>query len=135
MNNNLNFMQMNLNNMSINAFNNINNNLVNENNILKKQVEELQNKIMNSNDNNNINSNNNEIKIKFISSDHKIKTEIKCSPQDIFAKVEEKLYKIYPEFRETNNSFYANAMTIIKFKTIAENKLKDGDSVLLIKVE
>ena len=37
--------------------------------------------------------------------DHSLIYPIKCLPSDIFAEVEEKLYKIFPEYRETNNVF------------------------------
>ena len=69
--------------------------------------------------------------IQFISTDSKINRGIKCLPSDIFVEVEEKLYKIYPEYRETNNCFIANGRAILRFKTIAGNNLKDGDTVML----
>ena len=39
----------------------------------------------------------------FTSSDQKINYPIPCINTDIFAEVEEKLYKEYPEYRNTNN--------------------------------
>ena len=45
------------------------------------------------------------------------------------------LYKIYPEYRETNNNFVANGNIVIKTKTIAENNIKDGQVVELIKLD
>ena len=73
--------------------------------------------------------------IQFISSDQKINRGIKCLPSDLFFNVEMELYKIYPEYRETNNNFLANGNIVIKTKTIAENNIKDGQVVELIKLD
>ena len=60
---------------------------------------------------------------------------IKCFKSETFAEVEEKLYKKKNELRETNNNFTANALPILRFKTIAENHIKDEDIILLYKIE
>ncbi len=60
---------------------------------------------------------------------------IKCLPTDIFAEVEEKLYQIYDNLRNTNNMFMVNAKTVLRFKTICENNIKDGDILQIIKLE
>ena len=73
--------------------------------------------------------------IQFISTDHSIICPIKCLPSDTFAEVEEKLYKIYPEYRETNNSFQVDGRTILRFKTIAENNIQEGHCVQITKIE
>ena len=51
----------------------------------------------------------------------------------MFAKVEEKLYEIYKDYRNTNNTFMVNNKEILRFKTIAENEIFDGDKVQLVK--
>ena len=43
-----------------------------------------------------------------------------------------KLYKQYPQYRETNNNFIANGATVLRFKTIAENKIANGLPVTLV---
>ena len=73
--------------------------------------------------------------IQFISTDHSIIYPIKCLPSDTFAEVEEKLYKIYPEYRETNNSFQVDGRNILRFKTIAENNIQEGHCVQITKIE
>ena len=73
--------------------------------------------------------------INFISTDSIINKGIKCLKTDTFAEVEEKLYQIYDEFRNTNNAFTINGRTILRFKNLKENQIKDGDSVILIKIE
>ena len=96
--------------------------------------ESLQNNI-------NVNTNQNKSKIirgdikcvTFISSDQKITYDIPCSGDDIFAEIEEKLYREYPEYRETNNKFLANGKEILRFKTINDNKIGTGRPIMLIK--
>ena len=60
---------------------------------------------------------------------------IKCVKTETFAEVEEKLCKEHNELRNTNNMFTANALPILRFKTIAENNIKDGDVIQLYKLE
>ncbi len=57
---------------------------------------------------------------------------VTCIKTDIFAEVEEKLYRQYPRFRETNNSFIANGNLVLRFKTIAENRIGNGLPVTLV---
>ena len=54
---------------------------------------------------------------------------IKCLKTNTFAEVEEKLYQTYNEFRETNNVFLAGGKVILRFKTIEQNNIKDGEIV------
>ena len=78
----------------------------------------------------------NKIKVvQFISMDHTIICGIKCLLTDTFAEVEEKLYKIYPEYRETNNVFQVDGRNILRFKTIAENNIQEGHGVQIIRIE
>ena len=73
--------------------------------------------------------------INFISIDSTVHYGIKCLPTDIFAEIEEKLYKKYDNLRETNNMFTVNAKPILRFKKIKENNIKDGDIIQLFKLE
>ena len=75
------------------------------------------------------------IVITFQASDASINYGMKCVKTEIFAEVEEKLYKKYSILRNTNNMFTANAKPVLRFKTIKENNIKDGDIVQLIKLE
>ena len=73
--------------------------------------------------------------VNFISLDQKVNKGIKCLKTDTFAEVEEQLYKIYGEFRETNNNFIANGTLVLRFKKMCENNIKDNDTIQLISVE
>jgi hypothetical protein len=73
--------------------------------------------------------------INFTSTDSSINHGIKCVVTDTFAEVEEKLYQIYDEFRNTNNMFTIKGRTILRFKNLKENNIRDGDKVLLFRIE
>ena len=74
---------------------------------------------------------NNIIVINFVSGDGIINQGIKCLKTETFAEVEEKLYKLYEQYRETNNIFLHGGNTILRFKTIEENNIKDNDKIQL----
>jgi hypothetical protein len=75
------------------------------------------------------------IVINFMSMDGSVRCGIKCLPSDIFAEVEERLYKKYEDLRNTNNMFTANAKPVLRFKKLYENNIKDGDIIQLFKLE
>ena len=70
--------------------------------------------------------------VNFISTDSKVHFIIKCVKNDTFAEIEEKLYREYPEYRETNNMFLANGKQILRFKTIEQNNIGNGLPVKLV---
>ena len=74
--------------------------------------------------------------VTFISTDQKInKYPISCFKTDRFAEIEEKLYQKFDEFRETNNTFIVNGTTVLRFKKMSENNIKNGDTIQLIQNE
>ena len=117
-----------------NIINNLNNDIDKYKNIISQKDIELNN--IKSQLNNNIPNNNvnfNDIMcVNFISSDQNVHYAATCLKTNTFAEVEEKLYKQYPQYRETNNNFLANGTQVLRFKTIAENKIGDGFPVTLI---
>ena len=124
---------------------------INENSDIYILKDEHNNNMANNNigiNNNNAHSQNNQannnanfvdfnqiIVIQFTSLDQKINRGIKCLPSDLFVKVEQELYKIYPEYSKTNNNFITNGTAVLRFQTIAENKIKDGQVVQLIQID
>ena len=72
--------------------------------------------------------------VHFISMDQNINYSIKCLKTDTFAEIEEKLYQKYGEYIETNNNFTANGRIILRFKSICDNHIKDGDKIQLINI-
>ena len=85
---------------------------------------------MNQKENNLINKNE-MMCINFISIDSTLHYSIPCVNSDIFAEIEEKLYKQFPQYRETNNCFLYKGKNVLRFKTIEENKIESGMPITL----
>ena len=133
------------------SLNNNNTNLNNEINKLRKQNEILFNQIsIKDNEINNmkLKLENNYVSqskvskkdfmvINFVTGDGKIMNcGIGCLPDETFAEVEEKLYKIYDEYRNTNSNYFLyEGRTILRFKKIRENKIKNGAVIQLCQNE
>ena len=112
---------------SIQSYQNIINQKEQELNNLKKQLQDINNQ----NKGNYVNMNK-LMSVNFISVDQKIHFSVPCIDSDTFAEVEEKLYKEFPEYRETNNNFIANGDPVLRFKTISQNKIGNGLPVTMI---
>jgi seryl-tRNA synthetase len=136
-------LKLKINKMNINIQNNpINNNEINN---LRNEIINLKNKLkLKDNEINNLKIKNNVkpvylkdiIVINFISTDYSINNKgIKCFADEIFAEVEERLYQIYDEFRNTNNIFLFKGNQILRFKKIKENKIEDGDQIQLVRYD
>ena len=67
----------------------------------------------------------------FSSVDQKIHYSIVCKNTDKINKLEEELYKEYPQFSETENYFMCKGKVINKFHTFQNNKIKNGDVIVL----
>ena len=114
------------------------NDLKNYQNIINQKNNELNNlklQLMNNNNNQeNLQSKiykNEMMCVNFISMDQNVNFAVACTKDTLFAEVEEKLYKQYPTYRETNNTFIANGTQVLRFKTIAENKIGNGLPITL----
>ena len=130
----INDLQNKLNNNTT-IINNLNNTITNYQNIINQKEVELNNFRSQLNNNINIQKNVNFddiMCVNFISSDQNVHYAASCLKTNTFAEIEEKLYKQYPQYRETNNSFIANGTQVLRFKTIAENKIGNGLPVTLI---
>ena len=129
----INDLQNKLNN-NTNIINNLNNTINNYQNIINQKELELNN-LRSHLGNNNIRKNvdfDDIMCVNFISSDQNVHYAATCLKTNTFAEIEEKLYKQYPQYRETNNNFIANGTKVLRFKTIAENKIGNGLPVTLI---
>ena len=130
----INELQNKLNNYNT-TINDLNNNINNYKKIIIQKDAELNNLRTQLNNNNIIPNKvyfNDIMCVNFISSDQNVHYAASCLKTDTFAEIEEKLYKQYPQYRETNNSFLANGTQVLRFKTIAENKIGNGLPVTLI---
>ena len=71
------------------------------------------------------------ISIIIYSEDKSIHHSIISKNTDIFNKIVNEIYKIYPEISEKNNIFTYKGKIIDKLKSIENNEIKDGDVVIL----
>ena len=98
----------------------------------EKELNDMKNNLVNNGNVKQYVDFNNIIVINFMSGDGVINNiGIKCLKTDTFAEVEEKLYKTFNEYRETNNVFLHGGNVVLRFKTIEQNNIKDGDKVQL----
>ena len=94
----------------------------------------MKNKISNNNSDdliNVINPGEKILSVQFVSNDQKITYSIKCKNTTKFVRVEEKLYEVYPEYKETENYFIHYGNAIKRFKSIEENNIKSGIPIIL----
>jgi len=129
LNNNLANSNQNIINLQQQLFN-YNNQVNNLKNQLKDKERELNDLKINKSKDGYVNYNNIMV-VHFNSGDGKIDHGIKCLPTETFAEVEEKLYQIYDEYRETNNIFLAKGNVIKRFKKMSENNIQNGDKIQL----
>ena len=120
-------------NSNIKILENENKNLKNKLYLLENELNEMKLKLKN-NKNKFVNFDDVMV-INFESTDSSIHEGIQCLGTDIFAEIEERLYQKYDEFRNTNNMFTFNGRTILRFKNLKENNIRNGDKVILIKIE
>ena len=73
------------------------------------------------------------IAICFISVNEDIHRPIPCKKTDIFAKIEEKLYDEFPEYKDYNIFLTVNKNVIYRNKTLEENGIKDGNTIIINK--
>jgi hypothetical protein len=71
------------------------------------------------------------IAICFKSFNEDIQRPISCKLTDSFIKIEEKIYNEYPEYKDFNINFTVNGNKIKRDKTIDENKIKDGNIIII----
>ena len=71
------------------------------------------------------------IAILFKSLDENIQRPISCKMTDTFIQIEEKIYNEYPEYKDFNTYFTVNGNEIERNKTIDENKIKDGNIIII----
>ena len=112
-----------------------NKNLKNQLYLKENEINQMKLQLKNNNKEDRLFKLNDIMVINFISTDSSIHEGIKCVETDTFAEVEEKLYQIYDNFRDTNNMFTINGRPILRFRSLKENKIRDGDKVLLLKIE
>ena len=110
----------------------------NNNNIKKiKELEETINslnfKINNLDKDKGINLKSDEeiVALFFTSVEQDVHRPISCKKSDTFVRIEEKIYNEYPQYKELNTYLTVNGNAIKRFKTLEENKIKDGNTIII----
>ena len=75
------------------------------------------------------------ISIMFFIPDINIHYPIPCKVSDSFSKIESKLFEEFPELKYKNIYYLANGNTVDKTLTLKENRIKNGDTVLVEFIE
>ena len=112
------------------------------NNEYIKKIKELEELIISKNiEINNLKNDNNKITtlksgekiiaIFFTSNLKDIHMPIPCKNTDTFAKIEEKIYNEYAEYKDYNTYLTVNGNVIKRFKTLEENGIKDGNIIIV----
>ena len=127
---------------------NIINNLNNENQLLKNEIKSLENKLA-SKSNVPQNIAQDDYTIKSMKPGDKILSvnfnsmgnndighySLICKNTDLFIKLEERLYNDFPQFKNYETYFEINTRRIKRFKTIAENNIKNNDLINIFIVD
>ena len=74
---------------------------------------------------------NNVIAVNFITGDNRINKPMACKTNYTFKSIEEKLYREYPEIKDDKTYFIVNGTPINRETTFEDNKIKDGDNILI----
>ena len=106
----------------------------------KTELNELKTKIKNTNLSKNdslsvVNPGEKIIAIKFECPENNIDFPMACKNTDIISRLEEKLYDEYPEFKEFNTYLMVNGNLVKRFKTLDENGIKNGNSIIVNKYD
>ena len=124
------------------------NNLNNENQLLKNKIKSLESKLS-SKINDQQNNSQYDYTIKSMKSGDKILAvnfismgnndighfNLICKNTDLFVRVEERLYNHFPQFKNYETYFEVNTRRIKRFKTIAENNIKNNDLINIFIVD
>ena len=75
------------------------------------------------------------IAVNFVSLNNNINFPMACKKTDIFAKIEEKLFHEFPSLKSKKIYFIANGNKINKSLTFEQNKIKNGNTILINEIE
>mgnify|MGYP002626756464 CR=1 FL=1 len=67
----------------------------------------------------------------FTSVNQDVHRPISCKNTDTFVRIEEKIYNEYPQYKDYSTYLTVNGNLIKRFKTIDENKIKDGNTIVI----
>ena len=56
---------------------------------------------------------------------------IVCNKKELISRLEEELYNEYPKYKEFNTYLTCNGVALKRFKTVGENNINKGDSIVV----
>ena len=71
------------------------------------------------------------LNITFDTMDQFIHHSMSCYNTDLFSDIEDELYSIYPQLKHKDNFFLCGGDTVKRSITLQENKIKDGDHIII----
>ena len=71
------------------------------------------------------------ISIIFSSMDQQVNYSLLCKNTDTINRIEERLYKEFPNLSEKENYFLCKGQILNKFQTFEKNHIKNGDIIIL----
>ena len=95
------------------------------------EINNLRINLINNNNKYSINPDEKIFAVSFTSTNKDIHRAMACKNTDTFARIEEKIYNEYPKYKDYNTYLTVNGNTIKRFKTFDENKIKDGDTIIV----
>ena len=69
--------------------------------------------------------------INFILNDQAINYPMVCNVKDCISRLEEELYNEFPKYKDYNTYLTCNGIILKRFKTVGENNIKKGDSIIV----
>ena len=82
-----------------------------------------------------INPGENLMSVIFTSQNQDINYSMVCKNTDDFTRLEKELYRIYPQYKEVENYFIVNGIKFNRYKNLEENKIKNGNVIILTTIE
>ena len=134
----INNLQNELNALKISYNNNLSliNQLRNSLNQKEQELSELKNKLLsNSNQFKTYSENKIGFAIIFRSISQEIIYPMICNKNELISRLEEDLYNEYPKYKEFNTYLTCNGVVLKRFKTVGENNIKKGDTIIVNIIE
>ena len=134
----INNLQKELNDLKISYNNNLSlfNQLKNSLNQKEQELSQLQNKLLsNSNQFKTYSENKIGFAIIFRSISQEIIYPMICNKNELISRLEEELYNEYPKYKEFNTYLTCNGVVLKRFKTVGENNIKKGDTIIVNIIE
>ena len=100
-------------------------------NIKNNELNDLKSKIINDNSLSSIKPGEKIVAIFFESLNQEIRKPMACKNTDLISRLEEKLYSEFPKYKDYNTYLTVNGKMIKRFKTLEENEIKDGNSIIV----